>query len=276
MSALPSPEIPHHVHQQNLIMKLQNGTITNDEGNHLIESFRGITINMAKKYMPSFPGDELHELIGEGDYALWLSLRKFNHGVGARPSTFSWRLVGTHHNKRWHHNRVRCVKIKGKNIDVKTGKNEKIHIANRSLEGYIEEHGDIKELGSALKKKMTVPEEIEANEQLDTLCKICENDLLVHRVVMGIIKLSASARRRRPKEVMNQVARELGIKNEDVEEVISLVGSYLADGDIVLSLAALEKKLENKFAQGIDIAELMMTKQDMTDVVEIMRWTGTF
>ena len=75
MSASPSPDVPLHVHQQNLIMKLQDGTISDDEGNNLIESFRGITINMAKKYVPSFPGDVIDELIGEGDYALWLSLR---------------------------------------------------------------------------------------------------------------------------------------------------------------------------------------------------------
>lgn len=275
MSASPSPAVPLHVHQQNLITKLQDGTINDDEGNNLIESFRGITINMAKKYSPSFPGDVIDELIGEGDYALWVSLRKFNHDISAKPSTFSWRLVSTHHNKRWHHNRVRCVKTESEKIDKKTGKKEKIHIANKSLDDLIEEHGDIKELGSTLKKKATVHEELELNEQLDSLCKICENDLLVHRVLTNIIKISSSARRRRPKEVMNQVARELGIKSEEVEDVVTLVGNYLVDGDIVLSLAALEKKLENKFMRGIDVAELMMAKDDMVDAVEIMRWTGS-
>jgi hypothetical protein len=71
------------------------------------------------------------------------------------------------------------------------------------------------------------------------------------------------------------VARELGIKSEQVEEVVKMVGGYLTDGDIVLSLAVLEKRLENRFARGIDIAELVMKKQELVDVVEIMRWVGS-
>jgi hypothetical protein len=68
------------------------------------------------------------------------------------------------------------------------------------------------------------------------------------------------------------VARELGIKNEEVEEVVSVVGGYLADKDIVLSLGILEEKLEKRFSRGTDIAEMMNQSNHMTDVVEIMRW----
>jgi hypothetical protein len=249
----------------------QNGGLPDDKLCYLIKSLHGIARKLGEKWEPSFDMMSCEEIAAEADFATFLALNKFDTERGVCPSTFFYRVMNTHIAKKWHHDRTRCVRVDTDKKDEKTGRTLKLHLQKVSLDSYVDEHGDIDELGRVV---TDVDERVSATEKIDRLEELCINDLTFYRVVTRIISLvSSSVKKLRANKIVETVSYNLGISTEDVMDVVETVNACLdEDDDIMKCLCQLKHRLDNR-TMHVDICDLVLGV-DVGDVVDLMRWTG--
>jgi galactitol-specific phosphotransferase system IIB component len=265
-----SSELAHE--QKELIREYQQTGLSEEKLSRLISSFHGIAKVLGEKWHPSFPQSTPDELAAEADYATFLALKKFDCDRGVCPSTFFYRVMYTHIAKKWWHDRTRCVRVDTEQKDPKTGRPVKLHLQHVSLSSYMDEHGDINEIGRASDNRLH--KTVHLNDRLACLEQLCENNLLVHRVVTRVVQISSSCTgRTRSTEVMKRVARELGVSVDDVERVINTVRNHVDDHDLLMCLTKLRDRLVASKPGNVDVTDLVM-KTTLTDVTEMLRWAG--
>jgi hypothetical protein len=248
--------------QRFLIERLQkNKDLTDEEGSELVVSLRGIVVDLAKKFQPSFPLESLNELISEGMYALWNSFFKYDT-TRAMPSTFCYRVVATTYMKKWHKQKNRKVKIKTSQVD-ENGDFIKIIMPAVSLDCYLEEHGDMTELGVFDDQDGT---ESCFREILQFIYDKCCSDIRTYEVLNCIFNSDTFEQKnsRCKRQILQSVADKVGVTCEFVGDIIEEIKENVDDSLIrmMFKYDFVRPRFEPQL--NYDICEYFF-KNDLTD-----------
>jgi len=259
--------------QKELIIKLQNDTISMDEANVLIDSLYNLVINQARKIFYNFSDRDLEDLIEDGIYNLWLRLPGYDH-ERAGPSTYATIVVRTAFLKE-------LSKLKNRTpfrmiLDEETKKKKKDLIPNISLQNFLDEDKLVYEpdvLGEEDYVRLNTEERIYFEEMALNMYKsVCKRtlDLRILNNIFDVKKLPNFGGGRRKKSLA-KVAEIHGVKISYIENLAKRVSPWLKKHDFIAFLVKNEYSIPN--VQEIfesDIIKEEFVEEEVVDVWEMI------
>ena len=259
--------------QKELIVKLQNDTISMDEANVLIGSLYDLVINQARIIFYNFPDRDLEDLIEDGIYNLWLRLPGYDHERSG-PSTYATIVVRTAFLKE-------LSKLKNRTpfrmvLDEKTKKKKKDLIPNISLQNFLDEDKLIYEpdvLGEEDRVRLNTEERIHFEEMaLDMYKDVCKSivDFRILNNILDIRKLPNFGGGRRKKS-LGRVAEIHRVKTSYIESLAKKVSPWLKRHDFIAFLVKNEYKIPNiQEVFESDIVKEEFVEEELYDVWEMI------